>query len=37
MMVGRRSKLLRYIWRKDPKRCFELAKKLGIRTASFKN
>lgn len=32
MMVGKRSKLLRYLWRKDPRRHDELVAKLGIRS-----
>ena len=32
MMVGRRSKLLRYLWRKDPRRHDELVAGLGIRS-----
>lgn len=34
-MVGQRSKLLRYLWRRDPNRCEALVQKLGIRASSF--
>ena len=34
MMVGKRSKLLRYLWRKDPRRHDELVQKLGIRSSA---
>lgn len=34
-MVGKRSKLLRYLWRCDPRRCDALVAKLGIRMSSF--
>ena len=34
MMVGKRSKLLRYLWRKDPARHDALVAELGIRSSA---
>ena len=33
MMVGKRSKLLRYLWRKDPARHDNVVQELGIRSS----
>lgn len=34
VMVGKRSKLLRYLWRKEPRRHNELVQRLGIRSSA---
>ena len=34
MMVGKRAKLLRYLWRRDPRRHDELVSRLGIRSSA---
>jgi small subunit ribosomal protein S15 len=34
MMVGKRSKLLRYLWRRDPARHDKLVAELGIRSSA---
>ena len=36
MMVGKRTRLLRYLWRKDPSRHDTVVKRLGIRSAMHK-
>ncbi|MCB1281749.1 MAG: 30S ribosomal protein S15, partial [Salinibacterium sp.] len=36
MMVGKRAKLLRYLWRSDPRRHDTVVEKLGIRSTAAK-